>query len=39
MRDKLIHNYMGVDIEAVWSVVEDILPILKIQLEEIINEQ
>jgi len=26
MRDKLIHDYMGVDLWAVWGVVEDILP-------------
>ena len=37
MRDKLIHNYMGVDIWAVWVVVEDILPTLKLELEKTIN--
>ncbi len=26
MRDVLIHNYMGVDIEAVWQVTQDDLP-------------
>ncbi len=29
MRDKLIHDYMGVDIEAVWDTVEHDIPILK----------
>ena len=29
LRDVLIHNYMGVDLEAVWSVVENELPALK----------
>jgi len=29
MRDKLIHQYMGVDLIAVWVVVETILPSLK----------
>ena len=29
LRDVLIHNYMGVDLEAVWSVVEGRIPALK----------
>lgn len=29
MRDKLIHDYLGVDIEAVWITVERDLPALK----------
>ena len=29
MRDKLIHNYMGVDLDAVWKTIEDILPSLR----------
>lgn len=29
MRDKLIHDYIGVDLWAVWAVVEQILPSLK----------
>ena len=29
LRDVLIHNYMGVDLEAVWSVVESGIPGLK----------
>jgi uncharacterized protein with HEPN domain len=37
MRDKLIHDYIKVDIEAVWTVVEDILPQLKLELQKIIN--
>ena len=32
MRDKLIHDYIGVDLWAVWGVVEEILPQLKDQL-------
>jgi len=28
MRDKLIHNYMGVDLDAVWQTITDILPSL-----------
>ena len=39
MRDKLIHDYIGVDLWAVWSVVADILPDLKEKLEIIIQSQ
>ena len=29
LRDVLIHNYMGVDLEAVWSVIETGIPALR----------
>lgn len=29
MRDKLIHNYLGVDLKAVWTTIKNDLPILK----------
>jgi uncharacterized protein with HEPN domain len=29
MRDKLIHDYMGVDIDAVWETGEKDIPTLK----------
>lgn len=32
MRDKLIHEYFGVDLALVWDVVERELPILRPQL-------
>lgn len=32
MRDKLIHDYFGVDLNAVWSVVEEDLAALKSEL-------
>jgi len=35
MRDKLIHDYIGVDIFSVWAVVVKILPELKSKLEKI----
>lgn len=35
MRDKLIHDYIGVDIEAVWAVIEDIFPDFKKELKKI----
>lgn len=34
MRDKLIHEYFGVDLNAVWETVEDDLPILKSALQK-----
>ncbi len=32
LRDVLIHDYMGIDLESVWNVVENDLPPLKEQL-------
>ncbi len=37
MRDKLIHNYMGVDLGAVWNTIEDILNPLKTELTDLIE--
>ncbi|GGH01336.1 DUF86 domain-containing protein [Parapedobacter pyrenivorans] len=37
MRDKLIHDYMGVDVRAVWGVVEDVLPDFERQVKRIID--
>ena len=38
MRDKLIHDYFGVNIEEVWLTVKDDVPVLKAQVEEIFEE-
>uniref|UniRef100_UPI00404969CF HepT-like ribonuclease domain-containing protein n=1 Tax=Fulvivirga sp. TaxID=1931237 RepID=UPI00404969CF len=38
MRDKLIHDYMGVDLWAVWAVVEIELPKIKPLLDKIQEE-
>jgi uncharacterized protein with HEPN domain len=38
MRDKLIHDYFGVDIEKVWLTAKDDLPLLKLQIREILTE-
>lgn len=38
MRDKLIHDYIGVDIESVWGVVEEILPNFKKELNSILED-
>jgi len=37
MRDKLIHNYFGVDIDAVWDAVKEDIPILKEQILKIME--
>ena len=36
MRNILVHNYFGIDIEAVWSVVENDLPVLYDQIKRIL---
>jgi uncharacterized protein with HEPN domain len=36
-RDILIHNYMGVDFDIVWHIIEDKLPNLEKQLVVILN--
>lgn len=38
MRDKLIHDYIGVDLWSVWEVVDNILPGLKDQISNIIEQ-
>jgi len=38
MRDKLIHDYIGVDLWAVWGVVERIIPDLSKQVDDIIRK-
>lgn len=38
MRDKLIHDYFGVDIDAVWSTAKKDIPMLKKEIEEILKE-
>jgi uncharacterized protein with HEPN domain len=35
MRDKLIHDYMGVDLEAVWTTATEDVPALKAALERV----
>ncbi|MEP7352386.1 MAG: DUF86 domain-containing protein [Acidobacteriota bacterium] len=38
LRDVLIHHYMGVDLEAIWSVVEYGIPSLRMDIERILSE-
>lgn len=37
MRDRLVHDYMGVNYYIVWDVAKNIIPTLMTQIEEIIN--
>ena len=37
LRDILIHDYFGVDLEIVWSVIENKIPQLKIAIEDILS--
>jgi len=39
MRDKLIHDYIGVDLWAVWSVVVDVLPEFEKNILNIIDQE
>lgn len=38
MRDKVIHEYFGVDIEIVWKTIKYRLPELKVTLQDIYNK-
>lgn len=38
MRNRLIHEYFGVDVQIIWTVRDEFLPKLKLQLEEIISK-
>ncbi len=37
LRDILIHDYFGVDLEIVWNVMENKIPQLKIAIEDILS--
>ncbi len=37
LRDVLIHDYMGVDVEAVWRITETELPALRARIESILG--
>lgn len=37
LRDKLIHDYMGVDIPAIWKSIENDLPPLRMQIDKLRN--
>ena len=39
MRDRLIHNYLGVDYDIVWDVVTTKVPALRYEIERIIQSE
>jgi uncharacterized protein with HEPN domain len=38
-RDKLIHDYFGVDYELVWDIVTSKIPVLKKQIDNILHHE
>jgi hypothetical protein len=38
MRNKLIHEYFGVDLGLIWKTTKEDLPRLKVQIEDILND-
>ena len=38
LRDVLIHDYMGVDMDAVWEITQTSIPLLKTQVELILEQ-
>ena len=38
MRDKLIHDYFGVDIDTVWMTAKDDIPVLREQIEKVLQD-
>lgn len=38
MRHKLIHDYMGIDLKAVWDTAIDDIPVFKSQTEKVLKE-
>ena len=39
MRDKLIHEYFGIDLEIVWEVVTNELPPIKPLIQKVVEEE
>ena len=39
MRDKLIHDYFGIDYEIVWDVVTNNIPTLRLKIKEILDKE
>ncbi len=38
MRDKLIHDYMGINYNIVWDVIKNFIPKIKSEIQEIIEQ-
>ena len=39
MRDRLIHDYLGVDYDLVWDVVRNKIPHLRKEVEDILEKE
>jgi uncharacterized protein with HEPN domain len=39
MRDRLVHDYFGVDFDIVWDVVENKIPLLHEEIREILKQE
>ncbi len=39
LRDKLIHDYMGVDLWAVWALIEQVIPQFRKQIDDIVQKE
>lgn len=39
MRDRLIHDYFGINIDIVWGVVTENIPVLRRQLDDILSRE
>lgn len=39
MRDMMIHEYFGIDLELTWKMVKDDLPALRKELSQILESQ
>ena len=38
LRDILIHEYFGIDIEIIWDIIQNKLPLLKEQIKQILSD-
>jgi uncharacterized protein with HEPN domain len=38
MRDKLIHDYLGVDLEKVWVTATEDIPFLKLRIQKLLDQ-
>ncbi|MBN1868333.1 DUF86 domain-containing protein [Candidatus Sumerlaeota bacterium] len=38
MRDKLVHEYFGVDLSIVWTVIHEELPPLRAEIEKLLKD-
>lgn len=39
MRNRIVHGYSGVDMSIVWETIQNDLPVLKSELEYILNQK